>query len=372
MNIIKRTLSVAAALALTAALCSCQLSKILPQASDTTAPLITFTMPSENGSAAEPFDMASADLSSYVTLGNYKGLSATYAHTPLTDEQFESEMTAYLNGTAVYAKITDRAAAQGDTVIVDYVGTMNGVAFSGGSAQNQAVTISENSGYIPGFAEGLVGAVPGTTVEVPVTFPENYHADMAGKDAVFTFTVHYIRGDKLTPAQTDDYITQLTEGAFTKIDEFRAYYREYLDAVAQEEARSAALDALWSQAVDNATVHSLPEQQVTYYVEIYRAQYAQMAQAYGVSMEQLGVTEEYLRSNAEEMTKQDLVLYALAKAESITVTDELYRARLSELAAAYGESEATLAAYYGEDELRASFLFDEVRDMLFDNATITK
>lgn len=376
MNPFKKILTATLAASLTLTLCSCQLSKILPSATEetTTGELITFTLPTTAPTAepTEPMDLASADLTPYITLGTYKGLTATMSVTPLSDAEFETELTAYLNSTPVYEKVTDRAAVEGDTVIVDYVGTMDGVAFSGGTAQNQSVTISENSGYIPGFAEGLIGAMPGTTVAVDVTFPENYYEDMAGKAAVFTFTVHYIQGEAITPEATDAFITLFTDGAFTSIAEFRTYYREYLDATAESEAYTAALESLWSQAIANATIHSLPEQHVQYYYDTYKAQYEQLAQAYGVTMDQLGITEETLQSTAEDLTRQDLVFYALAQAESITLTDEEYAKRLSELAAQYGDTEANLVAYYGEDYLRDVFLYDEVQSMLYDNANITE
>lgn len=377
MNPCKKILTATLAAALTLALCSCQLSKILPSATEdttTTGELITFTVPTTAATTAptEPMDLASADLTPYITLGTYKGLTATMSITPLTDEEFETELTTYLNSATVYEHVTDRAAAEGDTVIVDYVGTMDGVAFSGGTAQNQSVTISENSGYIPGFAEGLIGAMPGTTVAVNVTFPADYYEDMAGKDAVFTFTVHYIQGEKIAPEATDEFITLFTDGAFTSIAEFRTYYREYLDATAESEAYTAALESLWTQATSNATIHSLPEQHVQYYYETYKTQYEQMAQYYGMTLDQLGITDATLRSTAEDLTRQDLVFYALAQAENITLTDEEYAQRLSELAARYADTEANLVAYYGEDYLRDVFLYDEVQTMLYDNANITK
>jgi len=376
MNPFKKILTATLAASLALTLCSCQLSKILPSATEetTTGNAVTFTLPTTAPAVepTEPMDLANADLTPYITLGTYKGLTASMSVTPLTDEELETELTAYLSSTPVYSKITDRAAVAGDTVIVDYVGTMDGVAFAGGTAQNQSVTISENSGYIPGFAEGLIGAVPGTTVAVNVTFPDNYYEDMAGKDAVFTFTVHYIQGEAITPEATDAFITQFTNGAFTSISEFRTYYREYLETTAKNEAYTAALESLWSQAIANATVHSLPEQHVQYYYESYKAQYEQLAQAYGVTMEQLGVTEETLQTSAQDLARQDLVFYALAQAEGITLTDEEYTQRLAELAAGYGDTPDNLVAYYGEEYLRNAFLYDMVQTMLYDNATITK
>ena len=226
MKIVK-PLIIAAALML--ALSSCQLSQILPKKTEdpanTTGPLMDFTL-SDNTSAAEPIDLATADLSVYLTLGNYKGLTAEEKVAPLTDEDFEAELTSYINSIPVYEEITDRPTAKGDTIIMDYVGKLDGVAFAGGTAQGQSIELSENSGYIDGFADGLIGVTPGSTVDLTLTFPTDYHAtDMAGKTVVFTVTVHYIQGDIVPPELTDEFVADFTGGDYTTAEAFRAFYR---------------------------------------------------------------------------------------------------------------------------------------------------
>lgn len=366
--------------ALMLTLSSCQLSKILPQKTEepanTTGPLMTFTMPG-NTTAAEPIDLATADLSAYLTLGNYKGLSAEEKVAPLSDEDFEAELTAYINSIPVYEEITDRPAAKGDIVIIDHVGKLDGVPFAGGAAQGKALELSENSGYIDGFAEGLIGVTPGSTVDLTLTFPTDYHAaDMAGKTVVFTVTLHYIRGELFSPELTDAFIAEFTDGDYTSVEAFRTFYREYLEAVAAEEAHQNALNTLWSAVFENTTFHQIPAEQTNYYYNQLSAQYQSYATSYGLSYEDIlsiyGLTDETLKMQAEQYAKQDLVFYALVRAEGLTVTEEEYLTGLAMYAASAGASAAELEAYYGADYIKESLLWDEMLEMLYNSATITK
>ena len=222
------------ALALMLALSSCQLSTLLPkktqESANTATPQMSLTLPGTESTAA-PLDLATADLSAYLTLGKYKGLAAEEKVDPLTDEEFEAELTQYISSIPMYEEITNRPAEKGDTVVMDYVGKLDDVPFAGGTAQGQSIELSENSGYIDGFADGLIGVTPGSTVDLTLTFPTDYHAaDMAGKTVVFTVTLHYIRGELVTPDLTDAFVARFTGGDYTTVDAFRTFYRSYLEA----------------------------------------------------------------------------------------------------------------------------------------------
>lgn len=373
-----KSLLVATALMLT--LSSCQLSKWIPQKTEdpanTTAPLTTVTgITTEQ--MAEPMDLASADLSVYLMLGTYKGLAAEEKVTPLTDEKFEADLNAYISSIPMYEEITDRPAAEGDTVIMDYVGKLDGVAFAGGTAQGQSIELSDNSGYIDGFADGLIGVTPGSTVDLTLTFPTDYHAtDMAGKTVVFTVTLHYIQGELITPELTDDFVTEFTGGDYTTAEAFRAFYRNYLEQEAIEQAHAQALNTLWNAVITNSTFHQIPAEHTEYYYGQLKAQYQSYAASYGISYETIlslyGMTDEGLKSQAEDYAKQDLVFYALVKAEGIAVTDEEYTAGLTAYAESSGVTAADMEAYYGRDYIMESLLWDEMMEMLYRNANITK
>ena len=373
-----KPLIVSAALALT--LSSCQLSKWIPQKTEdpaaTTEPLTTFTM-SDNQTSAEPMDLTTADLSAYLTLGNYKGITAEEKATLLTDEEFEAEFTSYISGIPMYEKITDRPAERGDTLIMDYVGKLNGVAFAGGTAQNRSIELSENSGYIDGFADGLIGVTPGSTVDLTLTFPTDYHsADLAGKTVVFTVKVHYIQGEIITPELTDAFITKFTDGDYTSVEAFRTFYREYLDAEALEQAHTQALNTLWGTVMENTTFHKIPDEQTAYYYDQLRAKYQSYAASYGMTYETIlslyGLTDEDLKTQAEDYAKQDLVFYAIVKAEGLTITEEEYLTGLSIYAMGAGAAAAELEAYYGRDYITESLLWDEMMETLYRNANIIK
>ncbi len=380
MKYIKPLLVSALCAALLLGTTSCQLSKLLPEKTEDPATTTVASDATTTATAAtepvEPMDLASLDLSQYVTLGTYKGLTADETVTPLTDETFEEELTAFINSVTVYEDITDRATAKDDFILMDYEGKMDGVPFEGGTAKGATLELNENSGFIDGFADGLIGVMPGTTVDLNLTFPQDYYEHLAGKAVVFTVTVHAIRGEKIEPALSDDYIAKATNGDYTTVEAFRTYYRSYLEEAATAEAHDNALNTLWSAVYENSTFHSLPEQQVNYYISQYKAQYESYAAAYGMTYEAfaaaMGVTEESLKTQAETIAKQDLVFFALIKAENLTVTDEEYTAGLAKYAADAGATPADLEAYYGADYIRESLLWDEMMNLLYTNATITK
>ena len=377
MKYIKTLVAAALTAATLLASTSCQLSKLMPQQTEDPAAtgetLPNFTL----STTAATMDLKTEDLTQYVTVGNYKGLTASETVTPLTDESFEAELMTYLNSAAVYEEITDRKTEYGDTITMDYVGTLGGVAFAGGTAQGQTITLTENSGYITGFAEGLIGVMPGTTVELNLTFPTDYHAaDLAGMAVVFTVTVHSIQGGKITPEATDAFITKFTGGEFTSIEAFRTYYREYLEKTAVEEAHSNALSSLWTKVFENSTFHAVPAELTEQYYAQNRAQYEAYAQAYGMTYENIlaafGMSDESIRTHAEQYAKQDLVFFSLVKAEGLTVTDAEYKGAILEYAADAGVTTAEFEAYYGKDYITDSILWEKMLEMLYSYAVITK
>lgn len=383
MNLIKKLAVAALVGAMTLTATSCQLSTLLAKeteptdsTAETSAPAHGFTLPGST-TAAEPMDLTDTDLSQYVTVANYRGLTVTETVTPLTDEAFETEMNNYINGITVYEEITDRPTAKGDTIVMDYVGTLNGIAFEGGTAQGQTIELSENSGYIEGFAEGLIGVTPGSTVALNLTFPADYGAtELAGKATVFTVTVHYIMGDRITPELTDEFISKYTKGEFTTAQAFRDYYRDYLETSAVEKAHTDAIAELWSKVFENSTFHKVPDQQVQYYHSQLKGQYESYAAAYGVSYDTVlsafGLTADSLLEQAQQYAKQDLVFYSLVQAEGLTVTDAEYNEGLALIASANNLSAAEIEAYYGKDYIVDSLLWDKMLEMIYSYATITK
>ena len=170
------------------------------------------------------------DVEQYVTLGEYKGLQVTVTEPAVDDATLETELESvyFANVTAENGGITDRAVAEGDTINLDYEGKKDGVAFSGGTAAGASLTIGSGQ-FIAGFEEGLVGVKPGETVDLDLTFPEEYHsADLAGQAVVFTVTVNYIQPtemeDSVVAGMGIDNVTNLEELKQNVYDELYAQY----------------------------------------------------------------------------------------------------------------------------------------------------
>ena len=274
-------------------------------------------------------DYSELNITDYITLGLYRGLTLTldYDTVTISDEELEAEIDDILRANHPDFQVTDRAVAWGDTVVADYVGTLDGVAFSGGTAYGQTLVLQDNSGYIPGFVEGLVGAMPGQEYPVDVTFPEDYHAtDLAGKAVVFTFTVHYIEG---SPELDDAFVSDYTEGKYTGAEDYRAALRQQM----ADEAYEAELHvALWEAITENAAVKKYPEDAVMYYYDYQYDMYSYYAALYGLDYETFcaynGFLPENLFNACMQLVKEDMVYYAVFEAGGYTYTEEQYERAL--------------------------------------------
>jgi len=367
----------------TLAMSSCQLSQVFDKEEETTgadedttqAPIIENDVPEKMDFYAADFD-----LSKYVTIGNYKGLPVTIEKAELSDEDFEKQIKNLLTQSQYYEEITDRASAEGDTLNIDFAGYLDGVQFQGGTAAGQTIPLTENSGYIDGFADGLVGVTPGTTVDLNLTFPENYHsADLAGKAVVFKVKVNYIQGELITPELNAEFVKEYTEGEYTDVEAFKEYFRGVILENLEAELQSDAMSDMWGTVVSGSEIIEYPEAQVKYYQAALKSQYESQAAYYGVDaatlMAYYGITDETILETAKKYTKDDLVCASIVKAEGLELTDEEYNKTVKEYADAAGvsveEFEAYYDSYYGEGYLKESFLWDKVILQIFDWAKVT-
>ena len=338
--------------------------------------------PAGDGVVAEKMDFRaeSFDLSKYITLGNYKGLPVIVEKAELSDEDFEKQIANLMTQSQYYEEITDRAAAEGDTLNIDFAGYLDGVQFQGGTAAGQTISLTENSGYIDGFADGLVGVMPGASVDLNLTFPAEYHsADLAGKAVVFKVKVNYIQGELITPELNDEFVKKYTDGEYTDVEAFKEYFRSMILDSIEAEMQSNAMSDMWNTIVGGSEVLEYPEAQVKYYQEALKAQYESQAAYYGMDaatlMEYYGITDESILETAKNYTKDDLVYAALVKAEGFEVTAEEYTKTVTEYATAAGvsvdEFEAYYNSYYGEGYLEESFLWDKMITQIFEWANVT-
>ncbi len=263
-----------------------------------------------------------------VKLGDYKNLKVSVEDTTeVSDEDVDARLERERNGLAELVLKEDKAE-DGDTVVIDFVGSVDGEEFDGGKGDNYSLELGSGS-FIPGFEAQLVGHAAGETVNVEVTFPEDYQAqDLAGKDAVFVTTIHEVKA-KEVPELDDELAKDLDEEVET-LDELKAKYRKELEANKEEAYKDAVEAAAIELAVDNAEIVDLPEEMV--HEEVHRAmnEFLGNMQRQGISPEMYyqitGTTQDDLHkqheADADKRVKTNLVIEAIAKEEGFEATDE--------------------------------------------------
>lgn len=276
-----------------------------------------------------------------VKLGAYKDLEVSVEATKeVTDAEVDERIERERNNLAELV-IKEGPAADGDTVVIDFVGSVDGVEFDGGKGDNFSLGLGSGQ-FIPGFEEQLVGHAAGETVDVVVTFPEDYQAtDLAGKEAKFVTTVHEVK-EKEVPALDDELAKDIDEEVET-LDELKDKYRKELaeskEAAYNEAVEAAAID----QAVENAEIVDLPSEMV--HEEVHRAvnEFLGNMQRQGISPDMYfqitGTSQEDLHkqyeADAESRTKTNLVVEAVAKAEGFEASEEEIEAEITSLATDY-------------------------------------
>lgn len=312
------------------------------------------------------YNYMGSDLSPYIAVGNYRGLTVETRSAEMTEEEYEEQLALLLDSFAQYEQITDRTVEEGDTVVADYAGSVDGVAFDGGTAVGAEVTVEPNSGYIEGFAEAFVGRTPGEEFSFDVTFPKVYgNLDLAGKEATFVCTVQYIRGtERITPALDDAFVS--ANFGYGSVEEFETVFREAVEQQKRDTVENERYTALWSQVMDNATVLAYPEGEVdrifNQYSNVYRAYAEANNLEYTDFLENyLGIGEEEIRLMAENYVKESLVMYQIAKELGVVVTEEELNAEAARIAAQYDvEAEELLSAEGQKNEIMISAMLNEV------------
>lgn len=289
-----------------------------------------------------------------VTLGEYKGLSVDKVSNRVTAKEVDAKLEEEQKKNARTVVVEDRAVQDGDEVVLDFEGFVDGVAFEGGKGENYPLTIGSGS-FIPGFEEQLIGAEAEKEVEVNVTFPEEYHSeDLAGKAAVFKCTVHEIKAKEL-PELDDEFAAEVSE--FDTLDAYKADIKAKIKEQKIADGNRKKEDQVVEKAVANATME-IPEAMIDTQVNQMAQDFAQRIQQQGLSMEQYfqftGMTAEKmmeeLRPQAVKRIETRLVLEAIAKAENIEITDEKIDEELAKMAEAYKMEVEKLKEFMGENE----------------------
>ncbi|VUX13097.1 Trigger factor [Streptococcus pasteurianus] len=311
-----------------------------------------------------------------VKLGVYKDLEVSVEATKeVTDAEVDEKVERERNNLAELI-IKEDAAELGDTVVIDFVGSVDGVEFDGGKGDNFSLELGSGQ-FIPGFEDQLVGAKAGETVDVNVTFPEDYQAeDLAGKDAKFVTTVHEVKA-KEVPALDDELAKDIDEEV-EALDELKAKYRKELEAAKEIAYDDAVEGAALELAVANAEIVELPEEMV--HDEVHRAMNEFMGnmQRQGISPEMYfqltGTTEEDLHkqyeADADKRVKTNLDLVAIAKAEGFEASDEEIEKEINDLASEYNMEVEQVRNLLSADMLKHDIAMKKAVDVVTSTAKV--
>ena len=289
-----------------------------------------------------------------VTLGEYKGLEVAKTDVEVSDEEVAAELEKEREKNARTISVEDRAVENGDMIMLDFEGFVNGVAFDGGKGENYPLTIGSNA-FIPGFEEQLVGAKIGEDVEVNVTFPEEYQApELAGCAAVFICKVNEIKVKEL-PELDDDFAQDVSK--FDTLDEYKEDVKAKLAANKADAAKRAKEDAVIEKIIENAQM-DIPEAMIDTQARQLVDEFAQRIQAQGLSFEQylqftgmtLDTALEQMKPNAVKRIQSRLVLEAVVKAENIEVSEEDVKAEIAKIAETYKMDADKLAEIMSDEE----------------------
>ena len=314
-------------------------------------------------------DVNAAD---YVTLPKgFDSIALTEKDLQPTDDELQFQLDSLLNQYATTQQVTGRAAQSGDTVNIDYSGTVDGVAFNGGTATGYDLTLGSGS-FIDGFEDQIIGHNAGDTFDVTVTFPDGYGDStdaegntitLSGKEAVFSVTLNSI-SESVTPELTDEWVDSnfgVTDDLHTA-DALRSYFNT---ALYNDNYENAIVDYLMA----SAEFKELPSSITNYYICMFLNYYSRYASTYSMDLDAFAQTQGYTDANNmlaasdayfEHLAKQDLIFQAIADAESLAPTQE----EIDAADAAYADS-------YGQNRARLNALQSCVLDWLKEHTTVS-
>ena len=274
-----------------------------------------------------------------VTLGQYKGVEAPKAEVSVTDEDVEGRVKEMADRNSRMVSVEDRAVAKGDVANIDFEGFLNGVPFDGGKGDSFDLEIGSGQ-FVPGFEDQVAGMSISEEKDIDITFPEDYHADLAGKTVVFHVKVNAIKVKEL-PALDDEFAKDVSE--FDTLDELKKDVREKMLAEREEAAKRAFEDAAMSKVAAGIQADipdAMIEEQAKRFVDNFRMQLQSQGVPYEEYMKMTGMEEEKLladaRVPAEGQVRMDLAIAAIVKAEGLEASDEDVEAEYNKMAAQYG------------------------------------
>ena len=334
----------------------------------------TDTDTKETDSSGENRLVSVKDVSKYVTIGEYKGLELTRTSQPVTDDDVQAEINYNLedNGT----EVKDGTVENGDTVTINFTGTIDGKEFDGGSAEDYELVVGDGE-MIDGFEDGIVGMKSGETKELDLTFPDDYYEEsVAGKAVVFKVTLQ-----KFTrPAElTDEWVAENTE--YKTVDEYRAAVKTQLEDTAVQTADYELYSDAWNEVQAASEIKDYPKEDVDAAKKSYQELNEKYVKDAGMEMADFlksqGMSEEDYESEcqqyAESKVEQNLIVQGIMDAEGLSIDDEETQKLKDDLIEEYGfASIDEMIETYGEQEVNESLALLRVERFIVDNANVTE
>ena len=310
------------------------------------------------------------DIYPEVTLGDYKGLEVEKEEVTVSDAQVQAELDRMAQNVAS-TETVDRAAEMGDTANINFEGFDNGVPFDGGKGENFDLKLGSGS-FVPGFEEQVVGMSAGEEKDIDITFPEDYHAELAGKAVVFHVKVNSVTATNV-PAQDDEFAKDVSE--FETLEELKADIRAKAEEKAQKQVQSAFEQACVDKAAENTTV-DMPNALIEAELDNQMERFGYQLQMSGYSMEQyakmmggdLNTMRNAFRPAAEKQAKANVTLTKIIETENIQVSEEDMAAEYEALAAQYSLELDKIKGMIPESEIKASLETRKAISVIVDSA----
>ncbi|MDE5983636.1 MAG: trigger factor [Eubacterium sp.] len=306
-----------------------------------------------------------------VKLGDYKGLKAAMLPTEATDEDVDKEIETMRDRNSRLVSVEDRAAEIGDTAEIDFEGFVDGVAFEGGKGENYPLELGSGS-FIPGFEEQVAGHKIDEEFDVNVTFPEEYAAELAGKDAVFKCKIHEIKTKEM-PELDDEFVKDVSE--FDTLDELKADIRKQISEKKEAEAKRDFENQLIEQVVENMECE-VPECMFAQRTDEMIQDYSYRLQMQGIDLntyltylgQDMDSFKESFRAGAENQVKASIALEAIVDAEKLEATEEEIEAEIAKLADQYQMEAEQIKNAVPADQIAADIKTKKAVDLIVDSA----
>jgi len=309
-----------------------------------------------------------------VTLGEYKGLSAEKDEVKVGAADVNERLKNLQDRNTRLVSV-EREAQNGDTVVIDFEGFLEGVPFEGGKGENYSLELGSSS-FVPGFEEQLVGLKAGDEKDLDITFPEQYTPELAGKAVVFKVKVHEVKG-KEVPELDDEFAKDVSE--FDTLKELKADLKKKITEERQKAADSTFEDKLMEMVAENLTVEipdAMIETQARQFIDNFKMQLAQSGIPYEQYEKMTGNTEEKMLEEAKDpalrQVKVDLAIAAIIKAENIEISDEEVEAEYNRMAEMYDMEVEMVKKYLTDDQIKDQLCTQKAVSVVADSAVVIK